>query len=67
MPTLTRRQFLLTAAAAGAALVLAAAAGLGVFERWDASQQYQEIDYRRLEVSLDLPNQLYLPLVGRGG
>jgi hypothetical protein len=57
MATLTRRQFLLTAAAAG----------LGVFERWDASQQYQEIDYQRLEVSLDLPNHLYLPLVGREG
>jgi uncharacterized protein (DUF362 family) len=48
-------------------LVLAAAAGLGVFERWDDSQQYHEIDYRRLEIIQDLPNQLYLPLVGRGG
>jgi len=48
-------------------LALAAAAGLGVYERWDASQQYQEIDYQRIEVALDLPEHLYLPLVGRGG
>jgi hypothetical protein len=48
-------------------LALAAASGLGVFERWDASQQYHLIDYQRLEVSLSLPNHLYLPLVGMGG
>jgi uncharacterized protein (DUF362 family) len=48
-------------------LVLAAASGLGIFERWDDSQQYHTIDYQRLEVSLNLPNQLYLPLVGQRG
>jgi hypothetical protein len=44
-------------------LVLAAASGLGVYERWDASHQYQVIDYRRIEVALNLPEHLYLPLV----
>jgi hypothetical protein len=48
-------------------LALAAASGLGVFERWDASQQYHTIDYQHIEVSLNLPNHLYLPLVGREG
>jgi hypothetical protein len=47
-------------------LKLAAASGLGVFERWDASQQYHVIDYQRIEVALNLPNHLFLPLVGRG-
>jgi Domain of unknown function (DUF362) len=47
-------------------LTLAAASGLGIYERWDASHQYHTIDYRRLEVSLNQPNQIYLPLVGRG-
>jgi hypothetical protein len=48
-------------------LVLAAASGLGAYERWDASQQYHVIDYQRIEVALNLPEHLYLPLVGRGG
>jgi len=46
-------------------LALAAASGLGVFERWDASRHYHIIDYQRIEVALNLPEQLYLPLVGR--
>ncbi len=48
-------------------LKLAAGSGLGVYERWDADQQYHLIDYQRLEVTLDLPNHIYLPLVGSGG
>jgi hypothetical protein len=48
-------------------LVLAAASGLGMFERWDASQQYHDIDYQRYEVNLNLPSHLFLPLVGREG
>jgi hypothetical protein len=47
-------------------LALAAASGLGAFERWDASQHYHIIDYKRTEVALSLPEHLYLPLVGRG-
>ncbi len=48
-------------------LKLAAAAGLGAYERWDASHEYQVIDYQRIEVAMNLPEHLYLPLVGRGG
>jgi len=48
-------------------LALATASGLGTFERWDAAHQYHAIDYRRIEVGLDLPNHIYLPLVGREG
>jgi hypothetical protein len=48
-------------------LALAAASGLGAFERWDAAHQYTTIDYRHIEVGLDLPNHLYLPIIGRGG
>jgi len=46
-------------------LALAAASGLGTYERWDASHQYHTIDYRPIEVSLNLPDHIYLPLVGR--
>jgi hypothetical protein len=48
-------------------LALAAASGLGAYERWDALHEYQVIDYQRIEVALNLPEHLYLPLVGRGG
>jgi hypothetical protein len=33
-------------------LVLAAASGLGVFERWDDSHQYQDIDYQYIEIGV---------------
>jgi uncharacterized protein (DUF362 family) len=48
-------------------LALAAASGLGAYERWDASHEYQVIDYQRIEVALNQPEHLYLPLVERGG